>query len=346
MSKKLQTFSKKDYSSGSDVKWCAGCGDFAILAQVQKVLAEIGRPPEEYAFISGIGCSSRFPYYMGTYGYHTIHGRALAIATGAKTFNPDLSVWVTMGDGDSISIGGNHFIHTIRKNLDIVCIVIDNQIYGLTKGQFSPTSTQGQVTKTSPSGKRSLPMDPVALALGAGVNFVARATDRKPKQLAEVLHKAYQHKGFSLVHVLQNCVIFNNGAYDDITNKMTRDDHSLVLKDGEPMIFGKNKDKAIVLEGLNPKVANRNFVDESKILIHHEEAKEPGLALLLSSMRSGKFSGTKTLDKFPIPLGVLRNVEEETYDDITAKQVERSIARNGKGDLQKMLNAGDTWEIN
>lgn len=346
MSAEVKTYTKKDFSSGTDVKWCAGCGDFAILSQVQKVLAEIGRPQEEYAFVSGIGCSSRFPYYMGTYGYHTIHGRALAVATGAKTFNPDLSVWVTMGDGDAISIGGNHFIHTVRKNLDIVCIVIDNQIYGLTKGQFSPTSIQGQVTKTSPSGKRSLPMDPVALALGAGVNFVARGTDRNPKQLNEILHKAYEHKGFSLVHILQNCVIFNQGAFEEFTSKDTKDDNSLILKDGEPMIFGKDQDKAIILDGLNPKAVSLDSVDKSQILVHDENSKEPGLALLLSSMRNDKYAGTKTVEKFPIPLGVMRNTEEETYDEITTRQVEKSIESNGKGDLQSMLNSGDTWEIN
>lgn len=346
MSTETPKYTKKDFSSGQDVKWCAGCGDFAVLSQVQKTLAEIGRPPEEYAFISGIGCSSRFPYYMGTYGYHTIHGRALAVATGAKTYNPDLSVWVTMGDGDALSIGGNHFIHTIRKNLDIVCIAMDNRIYGLTKGQFSPTSIQGQVTKTSPSGKRSLPMDPVALALGAGVTFAARTVDRNPKQLNEILHKAYQHKGFSFVHVLQNCVIFNDGCHSDLTSKETKEEATLRLVHGEPLIFGKEKDKAIVLDGLNPKIVNVADVDPDQILRHDENAEEPGLALLLASMRTGKFLSSKTTGKFPMPLGVLRNVEEETYNEITTNQIKTFTDKKGPGDLEALLNSGEIWEVN
>ncbi len=346
MSAKAKTYQKKDFSSGQDVKWCAGCGDFAVLSQVQKTLAEIGRPPSEYAFVSGIGCSSRFPYYMGTYGYHTIHGRALAVATGVKTHNPDLSVWVTMGDGDALSIGGNHFIHTIRKNLNIICIAMDNRIYGLTKGQFSPTSAQGQVTKTSPSGKNSLPMDPVALALGAGVTFVARAVDRNPKRLNEILHKAYRHKGFSFVHVLQNCVIFNDGCHNDLTDKDTRDETTLHLVDGEPMIFGKERDKAIVLDGLNPKIVHVADVDPEQILKHDEKTQEPGLALLLASMRAGKFLSSKTTAKFPMPLGVLRDVEEESYDEITDNQVKKITKIKGPGNLEKLLNSGETWMVN
>ena len=345
MSTTTQPYTKKDFSSDQDVKWCAGCGDFSVLAQVQKTLAEIGRPASEYAFVSGIGCSSRFPYYMETYGYHTIHGRALAVATGVKTFNPKLSVWVTIGDGDALSIGGNHFIHTIRKNLDIVCIAMDNRIYGLTKGQFSPTSVQGQVTKTSPQGKRSLPMDPVALALGAGVTFVARTVDRSPKQLKEVLHKAYRHKGFSFVHVLQNCVIFNDGCHDELTNKETKEETTLCLVHGKPMIFGKKRDKAIVLDGLNPKIVQISEVDASEILVHDERAREPGLALLLASMRTGRFLSSKTTQKFPMPLGVLRDIEEETYDDITTIQIEKFTKEKGPGDLEKLLNSGETWVV-
>ena len=346
MPTEAKTYTKRDFSSGQDVKWCAGCGDFSVLSQVQKALVEIGRPASDYAFISGIGCSSRFPYYMGTYGYHTIHGRALAVATGVKTFNPKLSVWVTMGDGDALSIGGNHFIHTIRKNLDIVCIAMDNRIYGLTKGQFSPTSIQGQVTKTSPQGKRSLPLDPVALALGAGVTFAARTIDRNPKQLKEILLKAYRHKGFAFVHVLQNCVIFNNGCHSDLTDKETKEETTMRLVHGEPMIFGKRRDKAIVLEGLDPKIVHVDEVDESQILVHDEKAREPGLALLLASMRTGRYLSAKTTQKFPMPFGVLRNVEEETYEEITAAQVRKFTEERGPGDLEKLLHSGETWVVN
>ncbi len=328
-------YTKKDFVSDQEVKWCAGCGDFGILAQTQKVLAETGIDPENVAFVSGIGCSSRFTYYMNTYGFHSIHGRALAVATGLKTANPDLSVWCAFGDGDGMSIGGNHFIHTIRRNLDIVCIMMDNRIYGLTKGQYSPTTLGGQITKTSPFGKLEKAMEPVALAMAAGATFIARSSDRNPKHLNEMLHKAYQHKGFSFVHVLQNCVIFNDGAFDDYVGK-EKADHTLMLKDGEKLIFGKNNDRAIARDGFNPKIVNIKDVDESEILVHDENAKDAGQGLFLSQMGEGNY---------PMPMGVIRKHVEPTYDEQYEQQIAQVIAKQGKGDLQELLNSGDTWTV-
>ncbi|PCI24977.1 MAG: 2-oxoacid:ferredoxin oxidoreductase subunit beta [SAR324 cluster bacterium] len=335
MNTQAKKYTKKDFVSNQEVKWCSGCGDFSILSQTQKVLSEIGRPPEEITFVSGIGCSSRFTYYMDTYGFHTIHGRALAVATGVKTQNPDLSVWVAFGDGDGMSIGGNHFIHTIRRNLDIVCIMMDNRIYGLTKGQYSPTSLRDQITKTSPFGKLEAPMDPVAMALSSGATFVARSTDRNPKHLNEVLHKAYQHKGFSFVHVLQNCVIFNDGCHEPYVGK-EKADNTLMLKDGQPMIFGKENDKAIVRDGFDPKVVNVADVDASEILVHDENSSSQGQSYFLAQMSEGKF---------PMPMGVIRQVEEPTYDGAYTEQIAEITAKQGQGDLQELLDSGDTWTV-
>ncbi|MDH5559929.1 MAG: 2-oxoacid:ferredoxin oxidoreductase subunit beta [Deltaproteobacteria bacterium] len=335
MNIEISKFTKKDFTPDGEVKWCSGCGDFSILAQAQKVLAETGRSPDEFAFISGIGCSSRFPYYVNSYGYHTIHGRALAVATGTKTFNPDLSVWVAMGDGDGLSIGGNHFLHAVRKNVDLVCILMDNRIYGLTKGQFSPTTDKGQVTKTSPYGTLESPVDPVSLTLGIGGSFVARATDRNPKEMQRIFKAAYEHKGFSLVHVLQNCVIFNDDCFNRETGS-EKLDNTLQLVQGEPMIFGKENDKAIVRDGFSPKVVNKADVDPSEILVHDENADDPGLALFLSSMNK---------PELPTPLGIFRKVSQGTYDEDTHLQLKEITAKKGKGDLQTLLNSGDTWKV-
>jgi 2-oxoglutarate ferredoxin oxidoreductase subunit beta len=335
MNMEASKYSKKDFVSDQEVKWCAGCGDFSILAQTQKVLAESGISPEKVTFVSGIGCSSRFTYYMNTYGFHSIHGRALAVATGVKTANPEQSVWVAFGDGDGLSIGGNHFIHTIRRNLDIVCIMMDNRIYGLTKGQYSPTSLMDQVTKTSPFGKLEFPMDPVAVALASGATFVARSIDRNPKHLNEVLHKALKHKGFSFVHVLQNCVIFNDGAFSNYVGT-EKDGNILFLKDGEQMLFGKDKDKAIVLDGFNPKVVNVAEVDQAEILVHEEQVAAPGQGLFLSQMSEGNF---------PLPMGVIRQYEMPTYAAQYEEQISRVTAKQGRGDLQTILNSGDTWIV-
>jgi len=337
MTTEVKQFTKKDFTPDGMVKWCAGCGDFSILAQTQKVLAEIGRPPEDFAFISGIGCSSRFPYYVNTYGYHTIHGRALSIATGAKVHNPDLSVWVAMGDGDGLSIGGNHFLHTVRRNVDIVCILMDNQIYGLTKGQFSPTSLRGQQTKTSPFGTTESPMDPIAAALGVEGTFVARSTDRNPKHLQEMLRRAYAHKGFSLVHVLQNCHIFNDKCFDDYVGK-ENGDNRILLEHGKPMIFGNDNDKAIVIDGFDPKVVNVADVDASEIAVHDEFTEGVGNANFVNSM-------AKDGNGFPMPLGVIREIKTPAFDEANAQLNASVIAKQGKGDLQTLLNAGDTWTV-
>ena len=330
-------YTKKDFVPEGEVKWCAGCGDFSILNQTQKVLGEIGRSPDEYTFISGIGCSSRFPYYMDCYGYHTIHGRALAVATGTKLANPELQVWVAMGDGDGLSIGGNHFLHAVRRNLDMVVILMDNRIYGLTKGQFSPTTEKGKITKTSPYGSLEEPLDPVNLAIGAGCSFVARSVDRNPKHLAATLHRAAEHKGFSLVHVLQNCVIFNDGVFDPWVNKETKADTNLYLEDGKPMIFS-NGDKAIVREGFSPKVVNTADVDASEILVHHENADDPGLKGFLANMSS-------RAPEFPMPFGVIHQKKGPSFDQLMTEQVADVTAKKGKGDLMSLLNSGDTWDV-
>ncbi len=296
---------KKDFASDQEVKWCSGCGDFSVLAQTQRVLAETGRSREDIAFVSGIGCSSRFTYYMNTFGFHTIHGRALPIASGLKCQNPDLSVWITIGDGDALSIGGNHYVHAIKRNLDMVLIVMDNRIYGLTKGQVSPTSEKGKITKTTPFGSLDEPIDPLNLALGSGASFVARCTDRNVSLLREVLTEAYNHKGLSVVHVLQNCVIFNDGAFERETGK-EKDENVIVLKDGEPMLFGADNSKAIVMDGFQAKVVNTADVDSSKLLIHNVSAPEPTLAMVMTSLPQ---------PKFPMTLGVIRKVNLPVYDE-------------------------------
>jgi len=327
-------YSKKDFVPNGPVKWCAGCGDFSILAQTQKVLGETGRSPDEFAFISGIGCSSRFPYYVDTYGYHTIHGRALAIATGTKIANPDLSVWVAMGDGDGLAIGGNHFLHAVRRNVDMVAILMDNRIYGLTKGQFSPTSFRGQKTKTAPTGTVENPIDPVSLTLGLNGTFVARSSDRHIKHMHEMLTRAYQHKGFSLVHILQNCPIFNDGAFELATSKDTRDDNTVILEHGKPMLYGKEKDKCIVRDGFSPKVANVADVAENEILIHDD--KDAGLGHFLAQMQG---------DDFPTPLGVFIERESPTIDQEYVSHENSEIERKGKGTIASLLNQGETWEV-
>ncbi|MCC7269738.1 MAG: 2-oxoacid:ferredoxin oxidoreductase subunit beta, partial [Rhodocyclaceae bacterium] len=245
---------KKDFESNQDVRWCPGCGDYAVLAQIQKLMPTLGIPRENFAFISGIGCSSRFPYYMETYGMHSIHGRAPAIASGLKLARPELSVWVVTGDGDALAIGGNHFIHAMRRNIGLKIILLNNRIYGLTKGQYSPTSELGKKTKTTPLGSIDRPFSPVAVALGAGATFVARTVDADQAHMAQVLKRAAAHEGTAFVEIFQNCIVFNDGAYDAITDKSVRDDARLLLEHGKPLVFGKNKDKGIRLRGLEPEV--------------------------------------------------------------------------------------------
>ncbi len=331
----------KDFSTGIDVRWCPGCGDYSILAQVQRTFPEIiDVPKENIVWVSGIGCSSRFPYYMDTFGFHGIHGRAPAIATGVKVSNPELSVWVATGDGDLLSIGGNHFIHACRKNIDFKILLFNNRIYGLTKGQYSPTSEQGKKTKTSPFGSVDYPFNPISLAVGANATFVARAIDRDPKHMQEMIRRAGAHKGTAFIEIYQNCVIFNDGTFENITNKETRDDHVLYLEHNKPLIFGKNKDKGIKLDGFKPVIVdlndNKNSVND--LLVHDEFDESPVRATILAHFTDNP--------EFPHPVGVFRAISKPTYDEGVVNQIDQVISSKGEGDLEKVLFSGNTWEVN
>ncbi len=327
---------RKDFVSDQTVRWCPGCGDYAILAQMQKVLPELGISKENIVFISGIGCSSRFPYYMDTYGIHSIHGRAPTLATGLKIANPDLSVWVITGDGDGLSIGGNHLLHALRRNIDINIILFNNRIYGLTKGQYSPTSLPGTRTKSSPMGSIEHEFNPLSVAIGAEATFVARTIDTNVKHIAEILRRAAAHKGTSFVEIYQNCVIFNDKTWAYATDSKTRDENVLVLEHGQPMIFGKNRDKGIRLNELSPEVVSLDSVAQEDLLVHNEDAPEPSLAYLLSRMRQ---------PEFPEPIGVFRYMEKPTYEREVLAQIEESIQLKGPGDLHALYHATDTWEV-
>jgi 2-oxoglutarate ferredoxin oxidoreductase subunit beta len=329
---------RKDFASDQEVRWCPGCGDYSILAQVQRVLPELGIPPEQIVFVSGIGCSSRFPYYMNTYGIHGIHGRAPAIATGVKLANPALQVWVVSGDGDALSIGGNHIIHMLRRNMDIKVLVFNNRIYGLTKGQFSPTSEFGKKTKSTPYGSRDYPFNPLSLALGADATFVARTIDSEPKHLQEVLRRVAAHKGSAFVEIYQNCVVFNDGAFDAITDKETKAQAQLVLENGMPMLFGKNKEYGIRLRGYTPEVVRlgEGGITAADVLVHNEKDENPTLAFLLSRM---------TPPEFPTPIGVFRAVRRPTFSEAVHQQIAEITAAKGTGDLEKLFAQGDTWVV-
>lgn len=328
--------SKKDFESNQDVRWCPGCGDYAVLAQVQKLLPTLGIPRENFVFISGIGCSSRFPYYMETYGMHSIHGRAPAIASGLKLARPELSVWVVTGDGDALAIGGNHFIHAMRRNVDLKIILLNNRIYGLTKGQYSPTSEIGKKTKTTPMGSIDRPFSPVALALGAGASFVARSVDTDLAHLQSVLARAAQHKGTAFVEIYQNCIVFNDGAFDVLSDKTTRADARLLLEHGKPMLFGQERQRGIHMQGLQAQAVTlgENGIAEADLLVHDEQAG--ALAFLLS-----QFEGPD----LPVPLGVFRALEAPTYQERNAHQVAEARRVKGRGDLAGLLNSGDIWSI-
>lgn len=329
--------SATNYASDQDVRWCPGCGDYAILAQMKKALAGLAIPNEKLVFISGIGCSSRFPYYMNTYGMHSIHGRAPAVATGLKAMRPDLSVWVITGDGDGLSIGGNHLIHAIRRNLDVNIILFNNRIYGLTKGQYSPTSPLGKVTKSTPYGSLDNPLNILSVAIGCEATFVARTVDVNTKHLGMVLQRAAEHKGTSFVEVYQNCVVFYDGAFEYATDRNTRSDATLELEHGKPLVFGKQHDKGIRLNGLDPEVVELgNGVGEDDLLIHDEKAEEPSLAYLLSRMRQ---------PEFPEPIGVFRAVDRPKYDEGLNLQVQEAVQSAGDTDLDTLFNAGDTWTV-
>ena len=338
---KEKKFTAKDFASDQDVRWCPGCGDYSILAQVQRTFPEIiNKDVEKIVWISGIGCSSRFPYYMNTYGFHGIHGRAPAIATGVKVANPDLDVWVATGDGDLLSIGGNHFIHACRKNIDLKILLFNNRIYGLTKGQYSPTSEKGKITKTTPFGSIDYPFNPVSLAIGADATFVARTIDRSPKHLQEMIRRAGEHKGLAFIEIFQNCNIFNDGAFSLLTEKDTKDDSVLVLEHGKPMVFGKDSDKGIKLDGVKPITVDLASGSYSKddLLVHDEFSDEPILAMILAHMTDHP--------SLPTPIGVFRQIKRETYDGGIRDQINLVTEKRGKGDLAKMLYGANTWEVN
>lgn len=330
----------KDYATDQDVKWCPGCGDYSILKQVQTVFAELGLDRDETVFVSGIGCSSRFPYYMNTYGMHSIHGRGPAFAAGIKAINPDLNLWLISGDGDSLSIGGNHFIHLLRRNIDLNVLLFNNQIYGLTKGQYSPTSEKGKVTKSTPFGSVDHPFNPVALALGADATFVARSIDRDPKHMREILLASEQHKGTALVEIYQNCNIFNDGAFFTFTEKATKSDNVLVVRQGEPLIFGKENEKGIVLDGFTPKIVNLADVSENDLWIHdqHDRVK----ASILSRFFDDNANDPNAL---PRPFGIFYSEERSTYETELLAQLDRHVEAKGKGDLDALLRGSNTWTI-
>jgi 2-oxoglutarate ferredoxin oxidoreductase subunit beta len=328
---------KKDFATDQEVRWCPGCGDYAILNQVQRVLPDFGVPRENFVFISGIGCSSRFPYYMNTYGFHTIHGRAPAIATGLKTTRPDLHVWVVTGDGDALSIGGNHLIHALRRNVDLKILLFNNRIYGLTKGQYSPTSEPGKVTKSTPVGSPDYPFGPIAIALGAEATFVARSVDVDAKHLNDILKRAHQHRGSAFVEILQNCNVFNDGAWNDISDKATKADSQLALEHGKPLVFGKNRDRGLRINArFEPEVVKigENGVTEGDLTIYDE--RNAALAYLLSRLEP---------PQFPTPLGVFLSSSKPTYEQRVADQMVAARERLGEGDVDKLLRQGDTWTV-
>ena len=327
-------YTSKDFATDQEVRWCPGCGDYSILKQVQSVMPEINVPKEDIVFISGIGCSSRFPYYMNTYGMHSIHGRATAIASGLKASRPDLSVWIITGDGDSLSIGGNHLIHLLRRNFDTNILLFNNQIYGLTKGQYSPTSEQGKKTKSTPMGSIDHPFNPLALCLGADSTFVARTIDRDPKHLREMLKRSNDHKGTSLLEIYQNCNVFNDGAFFGMTDKQTKENQTLFLEHGQPLLFGENHDKGIVLDGLKPKVVSMDEYSKEDLWIHDET--DQAKAGLLSRFFD---------NDLPRPFGVLYCEQRECYEDALHNQIDKSIELKGEGNLDDLLSGNNSWTV-
>lgn len=337
----LPTLTAKDFQTDQEVRWCPGCGDYSILAQVQKVMPTLGIPKENIAIISGIGCSSRFPYYMNVYGMHSIHGRATAIASGLKATRRDLSVWIVSGDGDSLSIGGNHTIHLLRRNFDVNLLVFNNQIYGLTKGQYSPTSEEKKVTKSTPYGSIDHPFNPLALAMGADATFIARSMDRDPKHLQDMLLRSYKHKGSSLLEIYQNCNIFNDGAFEIFTEKGSKAAETLFLEQGKPLVFGPNKEKGIKLDGFRPVVVDlANGFSADDCWIHDE--KDFYKAQILVRM----FDDPSVEGHLPRPFGVFYQTERPTYEDMLDAQIEQVQTAKGLGDLDKLLRGNETWTIN
>ena len=332
-------YTPKDFSTDQDVRWCPGCGDYSILKQVQSIMPELGIPKEEIVFISGIGCSSRFPYYMNTYGMHGIHGRATAIASGLKATRPELNVWIITGDGDSLSIGGNHLIHLIRRNLDVNVLLFNNEIYGLTKGQYSPTSELGKQTKSSPMGTIDHPFNPLALVLGSDATFVARTMDRDPKQLRQILLRGNQHKGTSFIEIYQNCNVFNDGAFEIFTDKRTRAIETLYLENGEPLIFGAEREKGI-MSGRPYNLGWFHWLRFLRtILWIHDEADRTKATLLTRMFDESESS------EMPRPFGVFYAEDRPCYEDLMTAQIESAIALKGKGNLDAVLQGSNTWTI-
>jgi 2-oxoglutarate/2-oxoacid ferredoxin oxidoreductase subunit beta len=330
--------SRKDWSSDQEVRWCPGCGDYSILAAVQLLMPDLGIRREDVVFVSGIGCAARFPYYMNTYGMHTIHGRAPAIATGLAMARPDLHVWVVSGDGDALSIGGNHLIHALRRNVNITLLLFNNQIYGLTKGQYSPTSEVGKVTKSTPFGSLDHPFNPVSVAIGAEATFVARTHDMDRKHMTEVFRRAFQHKGASLVEIYQNCNVFNDGAFGEITSKQVREEMLIPLVDGEPIRFGTEARRGVVLDPQRgARIADVADVGEDALLVHDESRDDPSVAFMLSRLARGPHE--------PTPIGVFRDVQRPEYGDGVNQQLAEAQANRGPGDLSALLRSGATWQV-
>ncbi len=343
--KPVKPYNKKEFVSDQTIRWCPGCGDYSILAQMQRVMPEIceelNMPKENIVFVSGIGCSSRFPYYMNNYGFHSIHGRAPTIATGLRVARPDLQVWVITGDGDGLSIGGNHLIHSLRRNIDIKILLFNNRIYGLTKGQYSPTSEMGKKTKSSPFGTVEKPINPLSIAIASKASFVARAVATDSVNLRNILLETARHRGSAFVEILQNCHVFNNNAFGSFTDKAIKDDRLIYLKDKEPLVFGKDREKAISMRRatsgiLEPEIVNVKDVDKSEILVHDEASAGTALAFLLAQLDE---------DEFPVPLGVFRNISKPLYGELLEHQIEEARNKLGKGDFFKHLRSGDIWTI-
>jgi 2-oxoglutarate ferredoxin oxidoreductase subunit beta len=326
-------FTPQDFHSGLIVRWCPGCGDYAILAAVQKVLAERGKAPHEYTFVSGIGCSSRFPLYMSTYGFHSIHGRALAVASGVKAANPKQEIWVITGDGDCLSIGGNHFIHALRRNQDLKILLFNNEIYGLTKGQFSPTSRFGLVNKSAPYGVIDQPVSPIRLALAAGASFVARTADNDMAHMAETFRRAADHKGTAFIEILQNCVIFNDKVHEDYYGVKTRKDTLVYLHHGQPLLYGKTVERGLAIDGFKFKAVDASSKD---IYVHDEHEPTGAVASMLSKMEH---------PDYPVPLGVFRSVERPVYHEMMYEQIEAARKVNGEPDLAKLIKGPKTWTV-
>ncbi len=327
-----QTLTKKDFKSDQEVRWCPGCGDYAILNCMQGVVASLGIPRHQFVFVSGIGCSSRFPYYMNTYGFHTIHGRAPAFATGIKIANPELSVWLATGDGDGLSIGGNHLAHILRRNVDVKILLFNNEIYGLTKGQYSPTSPIGQRTKTSPMGSVDRPFNPISFALGCGATFVARTLDTNQKHMEQVFLAAAAHKGAAFIEIYQNCVIFNDGCFDDVTSKEVRDSRLIDLCPTKAMVYGETKDKGLRLKGFDIEICKPDEADVWKA-----DTTSSGPAFVLSQLDADPSK--------PRPIGIFRDVQAPVFDSDINQQVAKAIETKGKGELKKLIYSGDQWTV-